>query len=170
MDFNTIYEQVAPYLGTTGIAGIIITLIVVFIKCRGVMNKAEKAINNFIKNIQAKWDNTENEALKAFKSALPKDLFINIESIAKSELSAIKDDIWNAIDEKWLGQITKNTELTQAIATALLDNKTIPDSDKEAIADLLKIKEPNTTKSLKVELVEIENEKENKTQTNVLID
>jgi hypothetical protein len=170
MDFNTIYELVAPYLGTTGIAGIIITILMVVIKCRSVMKKSEKAINDFILDIKSRWNNTENEALKAFKSALPKDLFINIETLAKSELSAIKEDIWNAIDEKWLGQITKNTELTQAIATALLDNKTITDSDKVAIAGLLNKSDANTTKSLKVELLPIEEKVEEIESTNILID
>lgn len=170
MDFNTIYELVAPYLGTTGIAGIIVTILTVFIKCRGVIKKSENAINDFISEIKERWNNTENEALKAFKSALPKDLFINIETIAKNELSVIKDDIWNAIDEKWLGQITKNTELTQAIATALLDNKTITDSDKVAIAGLLNKTEANTTKSLKVELLPIEEKVEEVQPTNILID
>jgi hypothetical protein len=171
MDFNTIYELVAPYLGTTGIVGIIITILTVFIKCRGVIKKSEKAINNFISDIKERWDNTESEALKAFKSALPKDLFINIETIAKSELSAIKEEIWNAVNEKWLGQITKNTDLTEAIALALIDNKTIPDSDKKLIAELLQINDAHTTKALKVELVQVEEPSEEKQEkTTVLID
>lgn len=173
MDFNTIFELAMPYVGTTGIAGIIIIIAIIIIKCRSLMSKAEKEIKEFIKDTKTKWDNTENEALKAFKSALPKDLFINIESIAKQELSAIKNEIWTAIDERWLGQITKNTELVQAIATALLSNKTIPDSDKENIAGLLDLEKVKTTKSLKVELapVEIETEKvENKVSASVLID
>lgn len=170
MDFNAIYELVAPYLGTTGIAGIIIAVLTLYIKGRKVLNKGDNEISKFIKDLQNKWDNTENEMLKAFKSALPSDLFINIESIAKKELSAIKEDIWTAIDEKWLGQISKNTELVQAIAKALLDNKTIPDSDKKDIADLLKIENSNTTKGLKVELLPVEEKSEEKTETKVLID
>ena len=176
MDFNTIYKLVAPYLGTTGIAGILIATAMLVIKYRKVMAKIESTINTFISNMKLKFENTENEALKAFKSALPKDLFINIESLAKSELSAIKEEIWATIDERWLGQMTKNTELTQAIATALLGNKTIADSDKETIANLLKIKNSNTTKNLKVELLATKEESaesesnSNVSNTKVLID
>lgn len=170
MDFNSIYELVAPYLGTTGIAGIIIAVLTLYIKMRKILSKGDTEISKFIKDLQYKWDNTENEMLKAFKSALPSDLFINIETIAKKELSAIKEEIWNAVDEKWLGQISKNTELVQAIAKALLDNKTIPDSDKKDIADLLKIENSNTTKALKVSLLPVEEKVEEKTETKVLID
>lgn len=172
MDFNTIYEMVAPYLGTSGIVTIILTILIVLIRCRNIINKAEKRINAFIDDIQYKWETTESEALKAFKSALPKDLFINIESLAKEELSKIKNEIWNAVDERWLGQISKNTELTQAIASALLGNKTICDSDKEIIAKMLEL-DSNTTKKLKVELIETKQKvetKEEKPINNVLID
>ncbi len=170
MDFNTLYNLVSPYLGTTGIVGIIIAGLLLYIKVRKVLTKGDKAISEFIKDLQGKWDSTENEMLKAFKSALPSDLFINIETIAKKELSAIKEEIWNAVDEKWLGQISKNTNLTQAIAKALLDNKTIPDSDKKDIAGLLNIDNANTTKGLKVSLLPIEEKVEVKVKQEILVD
>lgn len=170
MDFNTLYETVSPYLGTTGVAGIIVALLYVFIKFNGVIKKANAKVNDFIESLSKSFNETENEALKAFKSALPKDLFINIESIAKTELSAIKDEIWNAVNEKWIGQITKNTALMEAIATALIDNKTIPDSDKKAIAELIN-KEAQTTAGLKVDLLPVEEEKTTeKVETKILID
>lgn len=170
MDFNTIYEVVAPYLGTTGIAGVIVAIITVLVKARGIIKKAQKEINGFISDMRTSWNETENEALKAFKQALPKDLFVSIESLAKTELTAIKDEIWNAVNEKWIGQITKNTALVEAIATALIGNKTIPDSDKKYIADLIN-KEAQTTSALKVELLPVveESQKEQK-ETKILID
>ncbi len=171
MDFNAIYEVVAPYLGTTGIAGLIVTIFAVFIKLRNVTTSSKNKIDKLVADMRTSWNETENEALKAFKQALPKDLFISIESIAKTELSAIKEEIWNAVNEKWLGQITKNTDLTEAIALALIDNKTIPDSDKKLIAELLQINDAHTTKALKVELVQVEEPGEEKQEkTTVLID
>ena len=170
MDFNTIYEVVAPYLGTTGIAGVIVAIITVLVKARGIIKKAQKEINGFISDMRTSWNETENEALKAFKQALPKDLFVSIESLAKTELSAIKEEIWNAVNEKWIGQITKNTELVEAIATALIGNKTIPDSDKQYLAKLIN-KEAQTTSALKVEFLPVveESQKEQK-ETKILID
>ncbi len=170
MDFNTIYELVAPYLGTTGIAGIIIAVLTLYVKGSKILSKGDKAIGNFIKDLQARWDTSENEMLKAFKSALPSDIFINIESIARKELSAISGDILGAINEKIFDQIKNNTELMKAIAKALLDNKTIPDSDKNAIAELLDINNSNTTKGLKVELLPIEEKVEETVPAKILID
>jgi hypothetical protein len=140
------------------------------IEDKNIDNQPLLEVETFIKQVKESWGNTESEALKMFKSALPKDLFINIESIAKKELGAIKEDLWNTINEKWLGQITQNTELMQAIATALIDNKTIPDSDKELIANLLNKDYVPTTESLKVELLPVENVVEEEIQEKVLID
>lgn len=46
----------------------------------------------------------------------------------------------------------------QVIATALASMKSLPDSEKEKIAQILKIDNIETTKSLKVELVPISEE------------
>ena len=147
MDFNAIYEVVKPYLGTGAIASGIITVIALAIKVIGV-----------IKELRTSFSDTESEAIKAFKKAIPESLYVSVESLTKAELAKIKDEIAKLVDEKFLKQIKANTELTESIAAALLTMKAIPDSAKEKIAELLELKEPKTTESLKVELLPTEPE------------
>lgn len=145
MDFNTIYEAVAPYLGTSAIVSVIIAVISIAAKFARV-----------IKDIKSSFSTTESEALKAFKKAIPDNLYINLETITKAELAKIKEEFAAFIDEKFLAQIKANTELTQAIAAALCSMRSIPDSQKEIIKGLLELDEPKTTESLKVELIPTE--------------
>lgn len=142
MDFNAIYEVVKPYLGTGAIASGIITVIVMALKAVKV-----------IKEVKASFISTESEAIKAFKKAIPESLYISVESLTKAELAKIKEETVKLIDERFLKQIKANTELTEAIAAALVSMKAIPDSAKEKITGLLELKEPKTTESLKVELL-----------------
>ena len=142
MDFNSIYETIAPYLSTGAIASAIIAIIGIVIKFARVM-----------KDIKGSFSSTESEALKAFKKAIPESLYINLETITKTELAKIKEEFSAFIDEKFLAQIKANTELTQAIAAALCSMRSIPDSQKEIIKGLLELEEPKTTESLKVELI-----------------
>ena len=107
--------------------------------------------------MRTSWNETENEALKAFKQAIPKELYVNIESLAKQEFEKIVTEIKAIVDEKFLSQIKANTELMEAMAQALCSMKSIPDSHKKAISKLLEIK-PETTESLKVELLPVDNE------------
>jgi Na+-driven multidrug efflux pump len=63
------------------------------------------------------------------------------------------------------------TVISQAIASALITMKAIPDSCKKDIAKLLEIKEVETTESLKVELLPIEEKNQESEQTErILID
>lgn len=159
MDFNTIYETIKPYLGTGAIASAIITVLALAVKVLGV-----------IKDIKKTYANTENEALNAFKKAIPNELYVSIEKLAKDELNKILDKVKEVVDEQFLTQIKANTELTQAIANALITMKTIPDSAKKKIAELLEIKEVKTTESLKVELLTGETETKVLKKEEVLID
>ena len=156
MDFNTIYETVAPYLGTSGIGMLIIGILYVFIKYRGVIKNAEVELNSFLANIKKSWENTENEALNAFKKALPQDFSINIEALARKELEKVKDYLNTSINNNWLNQVTANNELTRAMANALLSMKSIPDSDKKEIGKLLSLPEVKTTESLVIECLKVE--------------
>lgn len=74
-----------------------------------------------------------------------------------------------AVNTNWLDQITKNSELMQAIATALASMKSLPDSEKEKIAELLNIENIETTKSLKVELVPTTNIAEPKKERETIL-
>lgn len=153
IDFNTVYELAAPYLGTSGIALLIIGLLYVFIKYRKVIKAFEKETKDFLAKIKNDFEMTENEALKAFKAALPQDLSINIEALTKQEMSAIKEYFISAINENWLKQITTNSELIKAMANALLSIKSIPDSSKKEIGEMLKLNDVQTTDKLKIELL-----------------
>ena len=75
MDFNTIYAQVAPYLGTAGIAGLIVTVITVLVRLKQLFTKSGLSLKEL-----------ENNVTNAFKQALPENLYIEIEAITKNEL------------------------------------------------------------------------------------
>lgn len=149
MDWNTIYEAIAPYLGTTTIATGLITIFAVIIRFISFMKQAKQALSS-----------TESEAIKAFKKAIPESLYLQVETLTKKELAAIVEQIKALVDEKFLAQIKANTELTQAIAKALLSQKAIPDSAKKELAELLEIQPKNTVDTMKVELLPIATEKE----------
>ena len=157
MDFNSIYEAIVPYLGTGAIAGAIITILGLAIKVLG-----------FIKEAKGLFENTQNEAINAFKKALPKELYISVETLVKGELEKITTQIVGAVNDNWLKQIKDNTQLVQAIASALVTMRNIPDSSKLKIAELLDIKEVETTESLKVDLIPVEEEKPS--ASSILID
>lgn len=152
MDWNTIYEAIAPYLGTTTIAAGLIAVLTVILKAVA-----------FLKQAKATLSSTESEAVKAFKKAIPENLYLQIETITKKELGAITEHFKEIIDEKFLAQIKANTELTQAVAKALMSLKAMPDSTKEEIGKLLDIKPTDTVQALKVELLPAEEVKETKT-------
>lgn len=149
MDFNTIYQVVEPYIGTGAVASGVVVVILIALKAISVITE-----------IKTTFTSTENELLKAFKKALPESLYINIEALAKQELAKIKEEIVLIVDEKFLKQIKENTVLIQAIASALVSMRAIPDSAKEKITEVLEIEKPQTTESLKVDLIPIESETE----------
>lgn len=142
MDFNAIFEKLYPILGVTGTALFIILCLAVYLVIKHFLNKNTATITNM-----------SDIAVEAFKKALPKELYISLETIAKEELAKIKTEFTNAVEEKFINQIKANTELVQEIAKALCTLKAIPDSVKLEIAKLLDIEKPDTTESLKVELL-----------------
>lgn len=155
MDFNTLYEIISPYIGTSGIALVAIGIIWFLLS-------AKKTLNS----LGISFSNTENEVIKAFKKALPKELYVSIEALTKKELGKIIDKIETLVNDKFLNQIRENTEIIKAVALALVSIKSIPDSTKIQIIDLLDSKEKvETTESLKVDLNSIE--KEDMTKENV---
>lgn len=142
MDFNTIYAQVAPYLGTAGIAGLIVTVITVLVRLKQLFTESGLSLKGL-----------ENNVTNAFKQALPENLYIEIEAITKNELQSIVENIKTVVDEKFLKQIKENTELMQAMAKALMSMKSIPDSAKEEIGKMLELPVTDTAKAMKVELI-----------------
>ena len=161
MDFNAIYEAIAPYLGTGTIASGIIAII----------SLALYAVKK-IKEIKEAFSSTESEMLKAFKKAIPESLYVSIESLAQKELSKINDEIKLIVDEKFLSQIKANTELVNAMAKALVSMKAVPDSIKNEISEKLLSdnKAITTTESLKVDLLPENKKVEVVKEEKILID
>lgn len=141
MDFNSIYQAIAPYLGTGVIGTALVGLIGIF--CKGI--KAFKEMRSTFKDTNA-------EAIERFTKALPKDLTVSLETITKQEFSKIKTEIATEIKEQFIEPIKANTELVRAMAEALAISKLTPDAYKEKIKEMLDLPEVETTNSLKVEL------------------
>lgn len=141
MDFNSIYQAVAPYLGTGVIGTALVGLISIF--CKGI--KAFKEMKSTFKDTNA-------EAIERFRKALPSELTVSLETITKQEFSKIRAEIAADIKEQFIDPIKSNTELCRAMAEALAVSKLTPDAYKEKIKEMLDLPEVETTNSLKVEL------------------
>ena len=141
MDFNSIYQAVAPYLGTGVIGTALVGLIGIF--CKGI--KAFKEMKSTFKDTNA-------EAIERFRKALPSELTVSLETITKQEFSKIRAEIAADIKEQFIEPIKANTELCRAMAEALAVSKLTPDAYKEKIKEMLDLPEVETTNSLKVEL------------------
>lgn len=146
MDFNSIYQAVAPYLGTGVIGTALVGLIGIF--CKGI--KAFKEMKSTFKDTNA-------EAIDRFRKALPSELTVSLETITKQEFSKIRAEIAADIKEQFIEPIKANTELCRAMAEALAVSKLTPDAYKEKIKEMLDLPEVETTNSLKVELNTEEN-------------
>lgn len=157
MDFNTIYEVVAPYLGATGVGTIIVSALLMFFKLSG-------AVKSFINSFK----NTNKLIEDGIKKVIPETLYVKVEGVAKEEFAKMKAELAKEVDSKWLNQIKLNTELMQAMALAMCSMKAIPDSQKELLAKYLEIK-PETTEALVVELLPT-NEVETKKAEKILIE
>lgn len=141
MDFNSIYQAVAPYLGTGVIGTALVGLISIF--CKGI--KAFKEMKSTFKDTNA-------EAIDRFRKALPSELTVSLETITKQEFSKIRAEIAADIKEQFIEPIKANTDLCRAMAEALAVSKLTPDAYKEKIKEMLDLPEVETTNSLKVEL------------------
>lgn len=141
MDFNSIYQAVAPYLGTGVISTALVGLIGIF--CKGI--KAFKEMKSTFKDTNA-------EAIDRFRKALPSELTVSLETITKQEFSKIRAEIAADIKEQFIDPIKANTDLCRAMAEALAVSKLTPDAYKEKIKEMLDLPEVETTNSLKVEL------------------
>lgn len=160
IDFNAIYEAVAPYLGTGTIGAVILGFLVLVVK-----------ILKLAKEAKGLFSSVHSESIEILKKAFPEQIIVSVEPIVKTQIEKLKNEILEAVNTNWIDQITKNSELMQVIATALASMKSLPDSEKEKIAEILKIDNIETTKSLKVELVpvSVEPKKEVERET-ILVD
>ena len=153
MDWNTLYEQALPYLGPSGIAVVALLCLYVFIKVRSILNKAESKVNSAVASMLSRWENSDNESIKAFKEALPEDFTLNVEALTEKKLSEAKNYIIDGITDCVVKPITENTELVNCMAKIMMSSRILPDTDKEELARLLKLEDAKTVENLKVELV-----------------
>ena len=151
MDFNALYEIVAPYLGSTGIASAILGTLVLVLKA-----------STSIKQFTASFKNTNKMIQEEIKKVIPQQMYVKIEGVAKEEFAKMRAELEKSVDEKWVKQIKTNTELMQAMALAMCSMKAIPDSQKELLAKFLEI-QPETTEALIIDLLpeETSTKKEN---------
>jgi hypothetical protein len=160
MDFSAIIDKITPYLNLSTIAIVIVTALAFFLKIKSVIS----SLNN-------KYGNIGKQLSESVRKVIPESVYLNIESLAKTELTKITENINKVINEEVLGQIKANTELVKAIAEALCSMKSLPDSSKKAIAEMLEIKNVETTASLKIELLPVEEKEEKQAgESAILID
>ena len=157
MDFSAILEKISPYLNLSTLSTFVVTALIFFLKNKGVMS----GLNN-------KFDNLANQLADNIKKVIPEKVYLNIESLAKTELAKITANINEVINQEVLSQITANKEILKAIAEALCSMKSLPDSSKETISKLLEIENVETTSALKIELLPVESTEVK--NTNILID
>ena len=157
MDFSAILEKISPYLNLSTLSTFVVTALIFFLKNKGVMS----GLNN-------KFDNLANQLADNIKKVIPEKVYLNIESLAKTELAKITANINEVINKEVLSQITANKEILKAIAEALCSMKSLPDSSKETISKLLEIENVETTSALKIELLPVETTEVK--NTNILID
>lgn len=141
MDFTTIYNTIAPYIGTGSIAVGLLTLIGFFFK----------GINTF-KEMRKTFTDTNAEAINRLKASLPETLTVSLETITKQELSKIIEQVRETVKNEFIEPIKANDELIKAMAEALAVSKLTTDEYKEKIKNLLDLPEVETTNSLKVEI------------------
>lgn len=141
MDFNALYEILAPYIGATGIGTLIVSAFAILVKCSG-------AIKTFINSFK----DTNDMIAENIKKVIPSQLYVKIENVAKSEFAKMKTELLNTVEEKWIEQMKSNTEVIMAIASAMCSMKAVPDSQKELLSQYLNI-EPKTTDALVVDII-----------------
>lgn len=141
IDFNAIYEILAPYLGSTGIATAIISTLILVLKASA-----------SIKSFSSSFKNTNKMIEDGIKKVIPEQMYVKIEGVAKEEFAKMRAQLEQDVNDKWLSQIKANTDLMQAIAMALCSMKAIPDSQKEIISNMLDVK-PQTTEALVIDII-----------------
>ena len=100
---------------------------------------------------------------ESIKKVIPNTMYVRVEGVAKKEFAKMKTELLSVVEDKWVNQITENTELMKAIALALSSMKAVPDSSKKVLASYLEIK-PKTTEALVIDLIPQEEAKEEKTK------
>lgn len=146
MEFNEIWNNIAPYVGT----GSFLTGVGVIV---GIVIKILQLLRDIKKNANFQ---------SMFKQALPKDLTVSVTALTKNEIDKLADKIEN----KFIAPIKENTILLADVAKAVASLRSVPETYKENIAKHCDGIQTNTVESIKLEmspeLVEVKKETVNK--------
>jgi len=126
MDFTQIWASISPYV-SAGAIGTVITATI------GIVVKVVAAV----KNAKTQLVETKAMAIELFKTALPKDLTISIQKLAKNELESLTSQVTQIINEQIIEPVRANTELTQALAKAVASLRSVPENLRTEIAALV---------------------------------
>jgi len=142
MDFTQIWASISPYV-SAGAIGTVVTATI------GIVVKVVAAV----KSAKTQLVETKALAIDLFKTALPKDLTISIEKLAKTQLQSLTADVTQIINEQIIEPVRANTKLVQALAKAIASLRSVPESLRTEIATLVNDTAlVATTESVKLEL------------------
>jgi len=142
MDFTQIWASISPYV-SAGAIGTVVTATI------GIVVKVVEAV----KSAKTQLVETKALAIDLFKTALPKDLTISIEKLAKTQLQSLTTEVTQIINEQIIEPVRANTELTQALAKAIASLRSVPENLRTEIATLVNDTAlVTTTESVKLEL------------------
>ena len=146
MEFNEIWNTVAPYVGSGSFVAAVGVVIGIVVKILHVIRDIKNSAD--IQNL--------------FKQALPKDLTVSVTALAKSEI----DKLTAEIKGEFIAAIKENTVLVADVAKAVASLRSVPETCKENIAKHCEGIQTNTVESIKLEmspeLVEVKKETVNK--------
>lgn len=132
MDFNAIWELIAPYVNIGTVATVIGVIIGIIVKVKSMMNDIK----------------TNSDVTKLFQKALPSELVVSIKKLTETEMEALGANI----REYCKTSIDTNTALLKELAKAMCAIKSVPDAIKEEISHYLSDYQPETTESIKLEM------------------
>lgn len=146
MEFNEIWNTVAPYIGSGAFLSAVGVVIGIVVKILHVIRDIKNSAD--IQNL--------------FKQALPKDLTVSVTALTKNEI----DKLTAEIREIFIAAIKENTVLVSDVAKAVASLRSVPDIYKQEIAKHCEGIQTNTVESIKLEmspeLVEVKKETVNK--------
>lgn len=146
MEFNEIWNTVAPYVGSGSFVAAVGVIIGIVVKILSVIRE--------IRN------NADVQTL--FKQALPKDLTVSVSKLTQSEMDKLTAEIKGV----FIAAIKENTVLLADVAKAVASLRSVPETCKQDIAKHCEGVQTNTTETIKLEmspeLVEVKKETVNK--------
>lgn len=96
IDFNAIYEAVAPYVGTGAIGTVILGFLVLVLK-----------ILKLGKEAKGLFSSVHSESIEILKKAFPEQIIVSVEPIVKTQIEKLKNEILEAVTRIGLTKLQK---------------------------------------------------------------